>query len=145
MVVDQPNKDIPVYVVKCEHDRSTHKLLHRNFLLPFMALPASKPNSLDISLLIDGNQPSPADTSSIIDSNGQVDLAGTSSDNEDSSGITNDPTVPSDKNVVPQGGTTLNHLAKEFHPKAADIAKARVLPTRSRKLPTWQTTGYWTR
>ena len=118
MVVDQPNKDIPVYVVKCEHDRSTHKLLHRNLLLPFMALPASKPNSLDISLLIDGNQPSPADTSSIIDSNGQVDLAGTSSDNEDSSVITNDPTVPSDKNVVPQGGNYSQSFGKRISPQS---------------------------
>ena len=44
LVVDQPNKGIPVFVVKREHGRSTRKLLHRNLLLPFMALPASKPN-----------------------------------------------------------------------------------------------------
>ena len=82
LVVEQPNKDFPVFVVKREHGRSTRKLLNRNLLLPFMALPASKPNSLETSLLIDGNQPLHADTSSVIDSTGQVELAGTSSDNE---------------------------------------------------------------
>ena len=90
LVVDQPNKDVPVFVVKREHGRSTRKLLHRNLLLPFMALPVSKPNSLETSLLIDGNQPLPADTMSVIDSTRQVKLAGTISDNEDSSGATND-------------------------------------------------------
>ena len=91
----------------------------------------------------------PADTSSIVDSTNQVELAGTSSDDEDSSGATNDavnvPTVSSDKHILPQGGTTLNPLANEFHPKPADIAQPRVLPTRSRKPPTWQTTGDWIR
>ena len=149
LVVDQPNKDVPVFVVKREHGRSTRKLLHRNLLLPFMALPASKPNSLETSLLIDGNQPLPADTTSVVDSTGQVELAGTSSDDEDSSGATNDavnvPTVSSDKHILPQGGTTLNPLAKEFHPKPADIAQPRVLPTRSRKPPAWKTTGDWIR
>ena len=149
LVVDQPNKDVPVFVVKREHGRSTRKLLHRNLLLPFMAHPASKPNSLETSLLIDGNQPLPADTSSVIDRTRQVDLAGTSSDDEDSSGATNDavnvPTVSSNKHVLPQWGTTLNPLANEFHPKPADIAQPWVLPTRIRKPPTWQTTCDWTR
>ena len=148
-MVEQPNKDVPVFVVKREHGRSTRKLLHRNLLLPFMAHPASKPNSLETSLFIDGNQPLPADTSSVIDSTGQVELAGTSSDDEDSSGATNDvenvPIVSSDNIVLPQGGTTLNPLVNEFRPKPADIAQPRVLPTRSRKPPKWQTTGDWIR
>ena len=148
LVVDQPNKDVPVFVVKREHGRSTHKLLYRNLLLPFMTLPASKPYPLETSLLIDGNQPLPADTSSVIDSTGQVKLAGSSSDDGDSSGATNGavnvPTVFSDNNILPQGGTTLDPLANEFHPKPADIEKQRVLPTKRRKPPSWQTTHDWT-
>ncbi|MCG8032585.1 MAG: DDE-type integrase/transposase/recombinase, partial [Candidatus Thiodiazotropha taylori] len=39
IVIDQPNDDIPVYKVKREGTRSKTRLLHRNFLLPFMGLP----------------------------------------------------------------------------------------------------------
>ena len=144
LVVDQPNKDVPVFVVEREHGRSSRKLRHRNLLLPFIALPASKQNSLETSLLIDGNQLLLADTLSVIDSTGQDELTGTSSDNEDSSSATNNavnvPTVSSDKHVLPQEGTTLNPLANEIHPKPADMAQPRVLPTRSRKPPTWPPT-----
>ena len=42
LVVDQPNKGIPVYLLKREHDRGRRRMLDRNLLLPFMALPASK-------------------------------------------------------------------------------------------------------
>ena len=73
LVVDQPNRDIPVYVVKREHGRSTRKMLHRNLLLPFMALPAPKPSLLDTSVLIDGTQPSPADTTTSIGKTEQAD------------------------------------------------------------------------
>ena len=41
LVVEQPNKQIPVYVMKREHGRGATKMLHRNLLLPFMALPLS--------------------------------------------------------------------------------------------------------
>ena len=54
-----------------------------------MTLPASKPNSLKTSRLIDGTQSLPADTSSVINSTRQVDLAGTSSNDEDGFGATN--------------------------------------------------------
>ena len=122
-------------------------MLHRDLLLPFMALPASKPNSLDTSLLLDGNQPSLVNTSSLIDNTGQVDLAGTSSEEEDSSAVTIDavnvPARPSDKYVVPQKKTTLNPLAIPFRPRPADIAQPRVLPSRTRRRPTWQTSGDW--
>ena len=45
LVVEQPNKQIPVYVVKHEHGRGATKMLHRNILLPFMALPLSEPGA----------------------------------------------------------------------------------------------------
>ena len=66
-------------------------------------------------LLEDGNQPSPADISSIIDNTGHVDLAGTSSEEEDSSAVTTDAVNvlarPSDKNVVPKE----NHIESFGH------------------------------
>ena len=96
-------------------------------------------------MLIDGNQPSPADTSSIIDNNGQVDLAGTPSEEEDSSAVTTDAvTVParqSDKYVVLQKRPTLNPLAIPFRPRPADIVQPRVLLSRTRRRSTWQTSG----
>ena len=69
-----------------------------------MALPASKPNSLDTSQLVDGTQPLPADTSAAIDSAGQVDLTDTSSYDEDTettvdAGDSN--SVPVNDNSVP--------------------------------------------
>ena len=39
IVMDQPNIDVPVYMVKREGRRSKTRFLHRNFLLPFMCLP----------------------------------------------------------------------------------------------------------
>ena len=146
LVVEQPNKDIPVFVVKREHGRSTRKLLHRNLLLPFMALPASKPNSLDTSQLVDGIQPLPADTSAAIDSAGQVDLTDTLSYDEDTE-TTDDAgdsnSVPVNEKSVPLKGITLNPLAKEFQPKHNNIAQPRALPARDRRKPTWQTSGDW--
>ena len=146
LVVEQPNKDIPVFVVKREHGRSTRKLLHRNLLLPFMALPASKPNSLDTSQLVDGIQPLPADTSAAIDSAGQVNLTDTLSYDEDTettvdAGDSN--SVPVNEKSVPLKGITLNPLAKEFQPKHNNIAQPRALPARDRRKPTWQTSGDW--
>ena len=51
LVVDQPNKDISVYILKREHGRGKRRMLHRNLLLPFMAIPASKSDLLDTSVL----------------------------------------------------------------------------------------------
>ena len=34
IVVDQPNPDVPVYVVKKEDDSGAKRTLHRNLLLP---------------------------------------------------------------------------------------------------------------
>ena len=146
-MVDQPNRDIPVYVVKREHGRSTRKMLHRNLLLPFLALPASKRSSMDTSVLIDGTQPSSADTTTSIGNTEQADLVGTSSGDEQSSATTtdtvNEPAMSSEKYVIPQRSATLNPLAKPFHPTPADIAQPKVLPARNRRRPTWQTSGDW--
>ena len=92
-----------------------------NLLLPFLAQPTSKPSSLDTSLLLDGNQPLSADTSSIIDNTGQVDLAGTSSEEEDSSAITTDavnvPSWPSNKYVVPQKEINIQSFGHTISPQ----------------------------
>ena len=39
LVIDQPNDDVPVYMVKREGSRSKTCILRPNFLLPFMCLP----------------------------------------------------------------------------------------------------------
>ena len=39
IVIDKPNDDIPVYRVKSEGARSKTRILHRNFLRPFIGLP----------------------------------------------------------------------------------------------------------
>ena len=147
LVVDQPNRNILVYVVKREIGRSTRKMLHRNFLFPFMALPSSKPSPLDTSVLIDGTQPSPADTITSTGNTEQADLVGTSSGDEESSAITtdalNEPARSSEKYVVPQRRSTLNPLAQAFHPTPAVIAQPRVFPARNRRRPTWQTSSDW--
>ena len=44
LVVEQPNIEVPVYVVKREHVIGMRKLFHGNLLHPFMALTASKQN-----------------------------------------------------------------------------------------------------
>ena len=146
-MVDQPNRDIPVYVVKHEHGRSTRKMLQSNLLLPFMALPTSKPSPLDTGVLIDGTQPSPADTTTSIGNTEQADLVGTSSGDEESSAATtdavNEPARSSQKYAIPQRRSTLNPLAQPFHPTPADIAQPKVLPARNRRRPTWQTSGDW--
>ena len=49
-------------------------MLHQNPLLPFMALPASKPDLLDTSLPTESTQPLPVDTTSL-DNSDQDDLA----------------------------------------------------------------------
>ena len=85
LVVDQPNKGIPVYLLKWEHGRGRRRMLQRNLLLPFMALPASKPDLLDTSIPTESIQPLPVDTTTSGDNTGQDDLADTSVDTEGSS------------------------------------------------------------
>ena len=89
-MVDQPNKDIPVYIIKREHGRGKRRMLHRNLLLPFMALLASKPNLLDTSLPAGSIQQLPVVTSDTVDSADQLDLADTSSNDEVSSAESED-------------------------------------------------------
>ena len=48
VVIDQPNKDIPVFAVKREHGKGKSKLLHRNLLLPFMSLPSTAHKSRSV-------------------------------------------------------------------------------------------------
>ena len=74
LVVDQPNKGIPVYLLKLEHDRGRRRMLHRNQLLPFMALPASKPDLSDNSIPTESIHPLPVDTTTSGDNTDQDDL-----------------------------------------------------------------------
>ena len=152
LVVDQPNKGIPVYLLKREHGRGRRRMLHRNLLLPFMALPASKPDLLDTSIPTESIQPLPVDTTTSGDNTGQDDLADTSVDTEGSSADTGDAgsqaAIQRDKYVIPQRrpGYILDPTAKPFCPRFPDSAhsvRPRVLPSRSRQKPRWQTSGHW--
>ena len=53
-------------------------MLHQNLLVPFMALPASKPDLLDTSLPTESTQPLPVDITTSVDNTDQDDLADTS-------------------------------------------------------------------
>ena len=151
LVVDQPNSEVPVYVVKREHGKGMRKLLHRNLLLPFMALPASKQNLLDSSMSFDRSQPLPGETNSLHDMTETGDLADTSSVEEVNSEPTPDaeekqasPVVP--KYVCPQRRSKLNPLAEPFHPGSKPptaCSRPSIIPPRVRRKPTWQTTGNW--
>ena len=76
--------------------------------------PTLKPNSLDTSVQIDGTQPLAAGTSASIGNTDQadLDLAGTSSGDEENSNVTtgtrNEPLRTLDKYITPQGVITLN-------------------------------------
>ena len=150
LVVDQPNKDIPVYIVKREHGRGKRRMLHRNLLLPFMALPASKPNLLDNSLPAGSTQPLPVVTTDTVDSADQVDLADTSSYDEVSSAKSESAGTQSvsqpNKYVIPPKrpgyqGSTLNPLATPFTPRSQGPQRTR--PARTRRKPRWQINGDW--
>ena len=80
-------------------------MLHQNLLLPFMALPASKPDLLDTSLPTESTQPLPVNITTSVDNTDQDDLADTSVVTEVSSAGTGDlgtqaATQP-DKYVIP--------------------------------------------
>ena len=80
------------------------KLLHRNLLLPFMALPASKQNPLDSSMSFDSSQPLPAGTGDLADTSSveEVNSVPTPDAEEKQAG----PVVP--KYVCPQRRSKLN-------------------------------------
>ena len=156
LVVDQPNKGIPVYLLKREHGRGKRRMLHRNLLLPFMALPVSKPDHLDTSIPTESNQPSQVDTLDSVDNTVQDDSADTSMEVEESSADTRGAGIATvsqsdsqpGKYVIParRPGYVLDPTAKPFTPRFLDTAhtaKPRVLPSRTRRKPLWQTTGNW--
>ena len=148
LVVDQPNKDISVYILKREHGRGKRRMLHRNLLLPFMAIPASKSDLLDTSVL-------PVNTADTAGNTGQDDLGDSKSNNEVSSADTGNSgtqtATQSDRYVIPPRrpgyqGSTLNPLARPFIPRFPDSAhgaRPRVLPARAKRKPQWQTTSNW--
>lgn len=148
-MVEQPNSEIPVYVVKREHGRGTRKLLHRNLLLPFMALPASKQNPLDSSMSFDSSQPLSGETSSLQDMTEQSDLADASRVDEVSSALTPDaeetqasPVVP--RYICPHRRSKLNPLAEPFQPRSLSptfCSRPSVTAPRVRRRPNWQTTS----
>ena len=114
LVVEQPNKQIPVYVVKREHGRGATKMLHRNLLLPFMALPLIGVDSTVKPL--NSSQPSPVEVKTVGDNlgskQGSRDAVSTASDG----GIKQAGLVVP-RYVIPQRRSTLNPLAPPFTPR----------------------------
>ena len=150
LVVDLPNKDIPIYILKPEHGRGKCRILHRNLLLPFMAVPASKPNPLDTSLSAGSTQPLPVVTADTVDSADQVDLADTSSNDEVSSAKSEDAGTQSvsqpNRYVIPlkrpgYQGSTLNPLATPLTPRTP--GPQRTQPARTWRKQRWQINGDW--
>ena len=146
LVVEQPNKEIPVYIVKREHGRCNTKMLHRNLLLPFMALPPSKPGVNHNVALPNSSQPSPDETQTVSYNvkfnqglRDAVDSASTADGGIEQAGLE----VP--RYVIPQRRSTLNPPAPPFTPRltSPEVLRPRVLPSRTRKKPVWQTGGDW--
>ena len=146
LVVEQPNKEIPVYIVKREHGRCNTKMLHRNLLLPFMALPPSKPGVNHNVALPNSSQPSPDETQTVSYNvkfnqglHDAVDSASTADGGIEQAGLE----VP--RYVIPQRRSTLKPLAPPFTPRltSPEVLRPRVLPSRTRKKLVWQTGGDW--
>ena len=144
LVVEQPNKQIPVYVVKREHGRGATKMLHRNLLLPFKALPLSKPGVDSTVEPSNSSQPSPIEVETVGDNLGSkqgsrdaVDTASTSDGGVEQAGLA----VP--RCVIPQRRSALNPLAPPFTPRLTSpgTLRPRVFPSRTRRKPVWQTGG----
>ena len=98
------------------------KLLHRNLLLPFMALPASKLNPLDSSMSFDSSQPLLGETYSLYDVTEKGDLADTTRVEEVNSVLTPDAEEKQASPVAPkficlQRRSKLNPLAEPFQPR----------------------------
>jgi hypothetical protein len=116
IVVEQPNPDVPVFLVKKEHGRGNPRTVHRNLLLPFSGLPLK--NTVESDASFSCTKPvHTVDTTSI--------------------SKTPAPNSPSsvDKYVIPQKRkSTLNPCALPFVPDRV---------ARKRKPPSWLTSTYW--
>ena len=152
LVVDQPNKDIPVYIVNvsmaeasaecfieicCSH---SWLFLHLNQISWIIACQLVVPSRYRWLL----------QSTDTVDSADQVDLADTSSYDEVSSAKSEDAGTQSvsqpNKYVVPPKrpgyqGSTLNPLATPFTPRSQGPQRTR--PTRTRRKPRWQINGDW--
>ncbi|MCG8094292.1 MAG: DDE-type integrase/transposase/recombinase [Candidatus Thiodiazotropha endolucinida] len=150
LVVEQPNTEVPVYVVKREHGKGIRRMLHRNLLLPFMALPASKPRSLDTDISPNSSsQPSPVEDPTAGDINVPSGAAGSAaspapnSADTDRADMLDAPVSPS--LVIPPERSSLDPLAKPFSPapRSQPELRPQTRPPRHRQKPRWQIGGDW--
>ena len=65
VVLDQPSKDIPVYIVRKEAGCGPKRTLHRNLLLPIGSLPLSKPTDIKVKVKGEPRKPSPKRTTPV--------------------------------------------------------------------------------
>ena len=127
-------------------------MLYQNLLPPFMALPGSEPNLLDTNIPTESTQPLPVDITTSVNNTDQDDLAVTSVVPEVSSADTGDTgtqaATPPAKYAIPQKrpGYILDLTIQPFVLRIPDSTRGgrpRVLPSRSRQRPHWQTSGNW--
>ena len=163
IVQEQPNLGIPVFIVKREHGRGARRLLHRNLLLPFMALPATSPSVVDSNVSDDvSSQPSLGETitvsedaefdggaaesspSKTISAHDESEAIG-ESENTDSNQTLNDSSNKGEINnsgnyIIPQRRHSLNPMAEPFVPGGHVIRPVPNVerPRRNRHKPTWQ-------
>ena len=135
LVVEQPNKQIPVYVVKREHGRSATKMLHTNLLLPFMALPLSKPGVDSTVEPSNSSQPSPVDVETVGDN------LGSKQGSRDADGNIEQASLAVPRYVISQRRSTLYPLVPPFTPRliSPGTLRYRILPSTTRRKPMWQT------
>ena len=163
IVQEQPNPGIPVFIVKREHGRGARRLLHRNLLLPLMALPATSPSVVDSNVSDDvSSQPSLGETitvsedaefdggaaesspSKTISAHDESEAIG-ESENTDSNQTLNDSSNKGEINnsgnyIIPQRRHSLNPMAEPFVPGGHVIRPVpnAERPRRNRHKPTRQ-------
>ena len=130
-------------------------MFHRNLLLPFMALPLSKPVEDSSIELSNSSQTSPFEgeiVSDNLESETVSDNLGSRQESRDavdtasaSDGGTEQAGLAVPRYVIPQRRSTLNPLAPPFTPRVTSpgTLQPRVLPSRTRRKILWQTGGDW--
>ena len=123
-------------------------MLHRNLFLPFMALPASKPRSLDTDISPNiSSQPPPLEDTTVGDINVPSEAASgaaspaPNSANRDLADMLDAPVSPSV--VISPERSSLDPLTKPFSPAPRSQPELRPekRPTRHRQKPRWQKMG----
>ena len=167
IVKQQPNPDIPVFVVQEEGSRKKPRILHRNLLLPFMGLPCMDPtqssgqsseveeevplgsaatdvdNEPELHLVLSSSEDSEVDSE--VDTHSQLGY-------EASSDADSIPTQSPSRYVIPmrrrkgQPGLLPRRLPltdQHATSDSPDATNGRSRPRRSRRKPSWMRDNNW--